>query len=155
MSKRNTIDSMYQQLDRRGSRNFRADTKNRQVDDNMLIMASRLSNDLSTDFASVKQRQRLTKSNEGFVYIVSNKSWPFYLKIGRAIDPIQRVKHFNTYDPTRRFKLRCVKYFRDCKDAEAAMHRVLIKERVRGEWFRVTFDFAYRSLGMMSDSRQI
>lgn len=94
----------------------------------------------------------MQKSNEGFIYIVSNKSWPWYLKISRATDPYKRVSTFNTYDPTRRFKLRCIKYFLDCKNAELAFHTRFVKERVRGEWFRLDFNYAYRSLAILTDS---
>lgn len=146
------MDSMYQMLNRRVTRKPRLHQKIRRIDDNVTVMPNSKIIGREIDVNSVIQRQKLQKSNEGFIYIVSNKSWLQYLKIGRAIDLYKRVSTFNTYDPTRQFKLRCIKYFLDCKDAEQALHALFVKERVRGEWFRLDFNYACRSLAILTDS---
>jgi hypothetical protein len=120
-----------------------------------MIILKNASVSFLTDFESVKQRQKIVKSNEGFVYIVTNTVWDGYVKIGRAIDPVSRVTHFNTYDPMRQFKLRYVKYFIDCKDAERTIHSVLLSNRVRGEWFNVSISIARNCLDALTDSVRI
>lgn len=146
------MDSMYQMLDRRGTRNAKPNPRKKDTYKNVIIIPNTPEFSFKTDVQSVKQRRRFLKSNEGFVYVVSNKSWMKYLKIGRAVDPYKRVASFNTYDPTQQFRLRYIKYFINCVDAEKAIHELLVKKRVRGEWFRIQLNDAYSSLVALTDS---
>lgn len=75
--------------------------------------------------------------NEGFVYVVSNPAWPEYVKVGRAFDPVERTRAFQTSGPHRDYKLEYAVYFEDCRKAEQLVHDTLADYRAEGEWFRL------------------
>ena len=74
-------------------------------------------------------------ARDGFVYIITNKAWPEYVKIGRAFDPFARLSGYQTSCPYRDYELRYAVYFEDCHQAERSVHYMLDKWRRGGEWF--------------------
>lgn len=74
-----------------------------------------------------------TNSN-GFVYVICHPRLRG-IKIGRACNPVSRLKSYQTGCPERAYYLYYAMYFHDCVNAELAMHARLDPYRLEGEWF--------------------
>jgi len=79
---------------------------------------------------------------EGFVYIVTNPAWPGWVKIGSAIDPIDRSRSYNTGSPYRDYELKAYAYSDNRRELEAAIHDGASDVRGQGEWFDMTAEEA-------------
>ena len=96
---------------------------------------------------------------EGFVYCLSNKSYPGLLKIGvTRLHPIRRAKQLSAASgvPTP-FKL---VYFRDFNDsvlAEKLVHNELdhYRENNNREFFRIALDEAIRAIDKIADDKNV
>lgn len=76
---------------------------------------------------------------DGFVYVMTNPSWPAHVKIGRAFNPKSRLANFNTSSPHRDYKMHCTVFFENAKHAEKLVHRRLSYWRSDSqEWFEVS-----------------
>lgn len=75
----------------------------------------------------------------GEVYVIGNTSWPEWVKIGMAVDAMDRLKGYQTGSPFRDYKLLYSVSTNDRRKAEAAAHKAAekIAER-RGEWFKMS-----------------
>ena len=84
------------------------------------------------------------KTDEGYVYIITNPCWSNWVKVGMAIDAKDRCKQYQTSSPFRDYKLCYSKFFDDRKEAEAKAHSLLKEsaEERKGEWFKITQDKA-------------
>lgn len=91
--------------------------------------------------------ERQCKTKEGFLYIISNPSFPDCFKIGITKDLKQRLNTYQTYDPFRKFKLE--KYF-FCEDAKNTEKELLEKYSIdvfQGEWIsNDKYDEIYKDL---------
>lgn len=70
---------------------------------------------------------------EKFVYIISNKSFPGWYKVGMANDPQARLNNFQTGDPHRAYKLEFQMKTPCYREIEK---RVIRKFADRYEWAR-------------------
>ena len=86
---------------------------------------------------------------EGYVYVIMNKAWPDWVKIGRAIDANDRLRAYQTSSPLRDYQIVHSVHFEDVNAAERKAH--LIAARMtgapwnkvdNGEWFRLTHEQA-------------
>lgn len=68
---------------------------------------------------------------------MTNAAWPGYVKIGRAIDPFDRLYSYQTGDPMRAYQLEHYRYFPDRYDAEDRVKKLLVPWWVVGEWYRL------------------
>lgn len=84
------------------------------------------------------------KTKRGEVYIIENKAWKGWVKIGMAIDAEDRCKQYQTSSPFRDYKLKFKKYFDDRRTAEQLAHKKLknICKDNNGEWFKVSISEA-------------
>ena len=92
-------------------------------------------------FASLKGYE---KTNEGYVYIITNPCWSNWVKVGMAIDAKDRCNQYQTASPHRDYKLCYSKFFDDRSSAEKKAHTLLKKESEdnKGEWFKIKQDIA-------------
>lgn len=88
---------------------------------------------------------------EGFVYAITNPSFPGYVKIGRAFDPESRLRGYQTGCPNRSYELEHSVYFADCLTAEKEMHARLEKVRAEGEWFFMTATQATNAINQLRE----
>ena len=81
----------------------------------------------------------------GSVYVITNKAWPEWVKIGRAIDANDRLRSYQTGSPLRDYWIVYSRRFDDVNAAERKAH--LIAARItdtpwnkvdNGEWFKLT-----------------
>lgn len=85
-----------------------------------------------------------TTSTKGDVYIITNKAWPEWVKIGKAVDATDRLKSYQTSDPFRAYELYHSVTKENRHTAEVEAHKaleVLSKDR-KNEWFKVDLETA-------------
>jgi len=84
------------------------------------------------------------KSNEGYVYVITNPCWKGWVKVGMAIDAEDRCKQYQTSSPFRDYTLKFKKYFDDRRSAEQQAHKKIknICKDNNGEWFKVSISEA-------------
>jgi|TARA_R110002167_G_scaffold58938_2_gene166923 hypothetical protein len=89
----------------------------------------------------------------GYVYVITNKAWPDWVKIGRAIDAKDRLRSYQTGSPLRDYWIIHSVHFDDVNAAERKAH--LIAARItstpwnkhdNGEWFKLTEEQAMEVL---------
>lgn len=78
-------------------------------------------------------------SREGQVYIITNPSFPEWVKVGMAVDSEDRLNGYQTSSPFRDYSLFTCWSVADRRIAESEAHKQLDKifER-KGEWFKCT-----------------
>lgn len=80
-------------------------------------------------------------TRQGYVYIVWNKAWPEWVKVGMAVDAEDRLKTFNTGCPFRDYTVVKTYYTEDRFAAEQEAHDLLtlLADDRKGEWFKINF----------------
>ena len=96
------------------------------------------------DDAAFSSLKNYESSTEGEVYIITNKAWKGWIKIGMAVDAEDRCKGYQTSSPLRDFKLKFKKYFNDRRVAELRAHTLCGKkaDKRKGEWFKLDMKIA-------------
>jgi hypothetical protein len=81
-----------------------------------------------------------TKSKEGDVYVIVNKAWDGWVKIGMAVDAEDRLNSYQTSSPFRDYVLLHKVFFNDRRTAEGEAHILAdtVAEERRGEWFKMS-----------------
>lgn len=81
----------------------------------------------------------------GYVYVITNKAWPEWVKIGRAIDANDRLRSYQTSSPLRDYWIVHSVHFDDVNAAERKAHLIAARitstpwnKVVNGEWFKLT-----------------
>lgn len=94
------------------------------------------------------------RSAEGEVYIIRNKAWSGWYKVGKAVSSEDRLQGYQTSSPLRDYVLEYYEHFDNRHQAESGIHRMLEKhskclER-RGEWF---YTYSSVIIEVMNDYR--
>lgn len=80
------------------------------------------------------------RSKEGEVYIIRNKAWSDWYKVGKAVSSEDRLSGYQTSSPFRDYVLCYCEKFDNRHKAEAEIHRMLEKHEQcldrKGEWFK-------------------
>lgn len=86
--------------------------------------------------------------NEGYVYIISNKNFPGFLKIGITNNISKRLSSYQTSSPLRNYKLEYYVKHPNPKMAEKQIHDTLkyFATNQRKEWFEVELSIAKAQL---------
>ena len=75
---------------------------------------------------------------QGEVYVIYNKAWPEWVKVGMAVDSTDRLKNYQTSSPFRDYALLYSYEVKDRRVAESAAHKRLSKECDNiNEWFKL------------------
>ena len=75
---------------------------------------------------------------QGEVYVIYNKAWPEWVKVGMAVDSTDRLKSYQTSSPFRDYALLYSYEVKDRRVAESAAHKRLAKECDNiNEWFKL------------------
>lgn len=91
------------------------------------------------EHAAFDSLSRYTASSEGEVYVITNKAWKGWIKVGMAIDAEDRCKSYQTSSPLRDYELKYSQSFKDRRIAETTAHMLcetISKDR-QGEWFKM------------------
>lgn len=72
--------------------------------------------------------------SEGFIYVASNPAYPARYKIGRTLEPYDRLKDFNVLCPDKAWKLEMWYASFDMRCAEKSLLNLLASPNCAGEW---------------------
>jgi hypothetical protein len=102
--------------------------------------------------ATFKQSE-ISNIDYGYVYIITNKAWPGWVKIGMAVDAEDRLKGYQTSSPFRDFELVHKIYSEDRRKTEQEAHKMakLKAERTESEWFLIDIDKAVEILDKLNE----
>ena len=103
-------------------------------------------------FSSLAKYEATT---EGQVYIITNKAWKGWIKVGMAIDAEDRCNGYQTSSPHRDYKLKFKKDFNNRRSAEAKAHELCeleAKER-NGEWFKLSTRSAIKIINNITEEQ--
>jgi hypothetical protein len=78
-------------------------------------------------------------STKGDVYIITNKAWPEWAKVGKAVDATDRLKNYQTSDPFRAYELYHSVTKENRHTAEVEAHKALeaLSKDRKNEWFKI------------------
>jgi hypothetical protein len=87
-------------------------------------------------------------SVEGYVYIITNKAWPDWIKIGMAMDAQDRCNGYQTSSPFRDYVLEYSVHTEDRRESEKEAHTKAAKlaSETSGEWFKLDVETAKQIL---------
>jgi len=70
----------------------------------------------------------------GFVYVISNPSFPGMFKVGMTTNIEARLRTYQTYDPHRSFKIESYQFVLDRRECENMLLNKFKLDIVKGEW---------------------
>ena len=84
------------------------------------------------------------RSTEGEVYIIANKAFPNWYKVGKAVSAEDRLNGYQTSSPFRDYELLYHVEFDNRHRAESDVHKllrnVLEEDNCKGEWFKADYE---------------
>lgn len=84
------------------------------------------------------------RSSDGQVYIIGNKAWEGWYKVGKAVSAIDRLNNYQTSSPYRDYELLYAQQFPNRHSAESEVHKllrnVLSDSHCENEWFKADFE---------------
>jgi len=102
--------------------------------------------------AAFSSLENYKESAEGEVYIITNKAWDGWVKVGMAVDAEDRLKNYQTSSPFRDYVLYYSYKTDDRRKAESKAHSKLeqLFER-NNEWFKCT---PQEAKGVLNEQQQ-
>ena len=92
------------------------------------------------NLCKIKNADRVISA--GWIYIISNESFPGIYKIGLSANPESRVKNYQMYNPLHRYIMEFKVKTKDSRGTEGIIHNHFSDKRVFGEWFSINLDEA-------------
>lgn len=91
-----------------------------------------------------KQTKNSIPIKEGFVYIITNPSYPGFVKIGVTHDISSRLRVYQTSDPKRQYKVEYYVFHPDCYRAEKEIKEMMryFAKTIKNEWYEVDLNIA-------------
>jgi hypothetical protein len=92
----------------------------------------------------------------GYIYIITNKSFPGWIKIGVTEDIKSRLRTYQTSSPLRNYKIEYYIEHPDCYSAEKDIHKQMnyFATDIKNEWFRVDLTIAKHRLNETLDPEE-
>lgn len=82
-----------------------------------------------------KEKNTSVTLNEGYIYIIINKAWKGYYKIGQTLNLTKRLSSYQTASPMRDYKYLTTIKVNDMNKAERTVLEKLKRfYEVKGEW---------------------
>jgi hypothetical protein len=99
---------------------------------------------------------KLAAIQEGYVYIISNRAWPHWVKIGMAIDAEDRLNSYQTSSPYRDYILehRVFSSNRRASEQEAHTKAAAICRGMANEWFELSVKEAITILDNLDEQHR-
>jgi hypothetical protein len=90
---------------------------------------------------------------EGYVYAISNRAWPDWVKIGMAIDAEDRLNGYQTSSPYRDYTLEHKVYSANRRESEREAHTkaAVVCKSNKGEWFKMSVEQAITILDNLNE----
>ena len=106
--------------------------------------------------AAFEGTYKLSNIKEGYVYAITNKAWPGWVKIGMAVDVEERLNSFQTSSPHRDFILEHYVASSDRRKSEKEAHtRALpLATDSKGEWFKLSIEQAITILDNLDEQHR-
>ena len=106
--------------------------------------------------AAFEGTYKLSDVKEGYVYVISNKAWPGWVKIGMAVDVDERLNSFQTSSPHRDYILEHSVASNDRRKSEKEAHtRALpLSTDTKGEWFKLSVEQAITILDNLDEQHR-
>ena len=103
--------------------------------------------------AAFSSLSKYTTSSEGQVYVITNKAWRGWVKIGMAIDSEDRCNQYQTSSPHRDYELKYCKSFSNRRTAESQAHKLCKAESKdnKGEWFKLKINSAIKIIDSITE----
>lgn len=116
----------YRLLDKKVKRDLRESGRK-------LLLLSELDNPLK------KYLDSRSTLNPGYVYLIRNKAWYGWLKVGRTNNPKERLRAYQTASPMRDYRLICKQHHHNSLKAEMKVLSALKMQAVdsKGEWVKM------------------
>ena len=102
---------------------------------------------------AIFEQSGVSDVKEGHVYVITNKAWPSWLKIGMALDAQDRLSGYQTSSPHRDYVLEHSVWSNQRRKAEQQAHSraTMLSEEVAGEWFKLPVYKAIEVLDNLDD----
>ena len=87
----------------------------------------------------VWSHSKIESTEQGDVYVITNRAWPEWVKVGKASIAEDRLNGYQTSSPFRDYEIVAKIYTENRHNKEREMHKIFshfAKER-RGEWFKI------------------
>lgn len=99
---------------------------------------------------------KLDSIKEGYVYVITNKAWPEWVKIGMAIDAEDRLNGYQTSSPIRDFVLEHYVESNDRRKSEKEAHAKALPLSIdcKGEWFKMSVEQAITILDNLDEQHR-
>lgn len=106
--------------------------------------------------AAFEGTYKLSNIKEGYVYVITNKAWLGWVKIGMAIDAEERLNGYQTSSPHRDFVLEHSVASNDRRKSEKEAHtRALpLSTDTKGEWFKLSVEQAITILDNLDEQHR-
>ncbi len=90
---------------------------------------------------------------EGYVYVITNRAWPDWVKIGMAIDAEDRLNGYQTSSPYRDYTLEHKVYSDNRRESEREAHTkaAVVCKGNKGEWFKISVKEAITILDNLNE----
>ena len=93
--------------------------------------------------AAFSALQNYKSSKEGEVYIITNPAFEGWVKVGMAVDAMDRLKGYQTSSPFRDYELQFFCKVNNRRASESQAHQILAsKFNQQGEWFQCSIEEA-------------
>ena len=104
---------------------------------------------------AIFKQSSISDVKEGYVYVITNKAWPEWVKIGMAIDAEDRCNGYQTSSPHRDYILEHSVHSNNRRKAEQQAHTRAAKlaSETNGEWFKLTVEQAIEVLDNLDEYR--
>jgi len=105
---------------------------------------------------AVFSQSSINQIQEGYVYVMTNKAWPDWVKIGMAIDAEDRLNGYQTSSPHRDYVLEHYVASNDRRKSEREAHtRALpLATDSKGEWFKLSVEQAITILDNLDEQHR-
>jgi len=106
--------------------------------------------------AAFEGTYKLDSIKEGYVYVITNKAWLGWVKIGMAIDAEDRLNGYQTSSPMRDFVLEHYVASNDRRKSEKEAHAKALPLSIdcKGEWFKMSVEQAITILDNLDEQHR-
>ena len=106
--------------------------------------------------AAFEGTYKISSIKEGYVYVITNKAWPGWVKIGMAVDAEERLSGYQTSSPHRDYTLEHSVASNDRRKSEKEAHtRALpLSTDTKGEWFKLSVEQAITILDNLDEQHR-
>ena len=104
---------------------------------------------------AIFEQSSISTIKEGYVYVITNKAWPDWVKIGMAIDAEDRLSGYQTSSPHRDYVLNYSVSSNDRRKSEQEAHNkaAILALEQQGEWFKLPVEQAINILDNLDEHR--